>query len=757
MICLENTVHNHRVYTIKQPSRKSQLDGLRQLTNLRMCGMKVVRVAFIAMKMSPGAVPRNIVLCLGVLSCILSQVQTQEIRLVGGSTQYEGRVEVRFNNQWGTVCIDDFENIEAVVICRQLQFSGGVAVTDGRFGPGTGQIWLDNLACDGTEETLSQCQANNLGVHNCDHTNDAGVRCDNPSAVTPAPTTTRAPPTAQPSNCSTNSNSNIRIIGPSDKTGVGFVEVKYNNTWGSVCDDHWDILDARVVCGALCFNQSLALAGASQAIDYVKSNVSSNFFLDDVACDGTETDLFSCGHSGVGVHNCLSGEYASVTCVPINHTGAEAPQPLLSCIDEKFTASFSRDYDPYLEHRHLTIYTPSDPCNVQYQNNSAYIIMKIPFTDCGSILTTNQTHIFYTNTIHYNFTTRLGSITRKNSYLVEVQCAFPRNQSNDNGGYSPVTQLVTQSAPGKFSVGMTIYGDDNFNEPLTVNPELTLNQPLSVSLALNASLPRLKLVMKTCFATPSGSWTDQVNHFLFENSCPNDTTVALVPWNDTVAGFRFRVFRFIGFGNVYLHCTSTVCEVDEKNEICDRSCGGTTPTPATGRRRRSARQSQRRKRSNEDHTMFYVTSSKMTVKNVKEESVIERFTQEVSSTTRTVYTTPTPTRGSPVSTSVPTTKQSSSSVKVQITSDIPTTAEGQVKVTPTTDGSPLTKGPATTNPDLGGQGGQEPLEKLDEASLTDGVLSEELQDLSPSSASHMMVSLVLVVSTVALMTRNWIV
>ncbi|XP_069121040.1 uncharacterized protein [Argopecten irradians] len=684
------------------------------------------------------------------------QVHAQQIRLVGGSTPYEGRVEVFYNNTWGTVCSDFFEDIEAVVICRQLQYTGGTAVTDGSFGPGSGPIWLDNLACDGTEQTLSQCQANNLGVHDCDHNSDAGVICDNPSAVTPGPTTTRAPPTAQPSNCSSNTDPNIRIIGPTGMTGVGFVEVRNNNVWGSVCDDHWDILNARVVCGALCFNQSLALAGASQSIDYVKDNVSSNFLLDDVNCDGTESDLFACSHRGIGVHNCQSGEYASVTCVPINHTGAEAPQPLLSCIDEKFTASFSRDYDPFLEHRHLTIYRlTNDPCNVQYENNSAYIIMKIPFAECGSNLTTNESHILYTNTIHYNFTTRLGSITRKNSYLVEVQCAFPRNQSNDNGGYNPVTQLVTQSAPGTFSVGMTLYGDDNFQDPLTVNPELTLNQPLSVSLGLNTSLPQLKLVMRTCFATPSGSWTDQVNHFLFENSCPNDTTVALVPWNDTAAGFRFRVFRFIGFENVYLHCTSTVCNVDEKNEICDRSCGGPTPTPATGRRRRSAK---RRKRSNDDHTLLYVTSSKMTVKNVKEGPVIERFTQ-VSSTTTAVYTTPKPPIVTRVPTTVPstrqpipTTKQPLSSVKVQVTSDLLTTAQGQVKVTLAPEDS--TKTATTIKPDLSGEGVQEPQENLDEASLTDGVMSEELQNIiSPSSASQVMVSMVLTLFTAALVAR----
>jgi len=42
---------------------------------------------------------------------------------------------------------------------------------------GTGQIWLDDVACTGTESRLIQCGNRGLGVHNCAHSDDAGVRC----------------------------------------------------------------------------------------------------------------------------------------------------------------------------------------------------------------------------------------------------------------------------------------------------------------------------------------------------------------------------------------------------------------------------------------------------------------------------------------------------------------------------------------------------------------------------------------------------
>jgi hypothetical protein len=90
----------------------------------------------------------------------------------------EGRVEVRYHGIWGTVCDDDFTVPAATVICRSLGFGGPAqAKKDGFFGPGEGQIWLDQLHCTGNETGIVECLHSYWGDHNCQHSEDAAVIC----------------------------------------------------------------------------------------------------------------------------------------------------------------------------------------------------------------------------------------------------------------------------------------------------------------------------------------------------------------------------------------------------------------------------------------------------------------------------------------------------------------------------------------------------------------------------------------------------
>ena len=55
------------------------------------------------------------------IACIAA-CSNGEIRLVGGVSDLEGRVEVCFNTTWGTVCDDSWDNDDASVVCAQLGY-----------------------------------------------------------------------------------------------------------------------------------------------------------------------------------------------------------------------------------------------------------------------------------------------------------------------------------------------------------------------------------------------------------------------------------------------------------------------------------------------------------------------------------------------------------------------------------------------------------------------------------------------------------
>ena len=55
--------------------------------------------------------------------------------------------------------------------------SGATAIPFAFFGQGSGSIWLDNVECTGNEIQLIACSHNAIGSHNCNHLQDASVRC----------------------------------------------------------------------------------------------------------------------------------------------------------------------------------------------------------------------------------------------------------------------------------------------------------------------------------------------------------------------------------------------------------------------------------------------------------------------------------------------------------------------------------------------------------------------------------------------------
>lgn len=96
---------------------------------------------------------------------------------------------------WSGICDDGWDNTNAYVVCKQLNFAtisnallaiavvtitcvaGSVAFTDSLFGNGNGPLVYSNVACSGSETSITQCSKTTYPDFTCSKNKAAGVKC----------------------------------------------------------------------------------------------------------------------------------------------------------------------------------------------------------------------------------------------------------------------------------------------------------------------------------------------------------------------------------------------------------------------------------------------------------------------------------------------------------------------------------------------------------------------------------------------------
>ncbi|KAJ8264205.1 hypothetical protein GJAV_G00146430, partial [Gymnothorax javanicus] len=203
------------------------------------------------------------------------------VRLAGGS-ECMGQVEVYYQGNWSRV-VGIWSSREASVACRQLG-CGSVVQVKRSSPPGSGgsDVCVSGIQCSGEEPHLGNCSAPHK------------LTCGSQEQVTIV--------------CSNSGHRSLRLVGGGGDC-AGRLEVFHRGSWGTVCDDSWDLADAQVVCRQLQCGTALS-APVPSFFGPGKGHV----WLEEVGCVGNETSLWDCPIAEWGRSYCGHKEDVGVVC-----------------------------------------------------------------------------------------------------------------------------------------------------------------------------------------------------------------------------------------------------------------------------------------------------------------------------------------------------------------------------------------------------------------------------------------------------------
>ncbi|KAF4009766.1 hypothetical protein G4228_001173 [Cervus hanglu yarkandensis] len=204
--------------------------------------------------------------------------ETRDLKLVGGGSPCEGRVEMLELGQWGSVCDDTWDLEDAHVVCRQLGCGWAVQALPGlHFAPGQGRIHRDQVNCSGLETYLWDCPGL-PGNGYCGHKEDAGVVCSE--------------------------HQSWRLTGGTDPC-EGQVEVYFRGVWNTVCDSEWYDSEANVLC------QNLGCGTVARVPKGLPHSLSGKMYY---SCKGRESTLSKCFWRFNNSNLCRQSQAARVLC-----------------------------------------------------------------------------------------------------------------------------------------------------------------------------------------------------------------------------------------------------------------------------------------------------------------------------------------------------------------------------------------------------------------------------------------------------------
>ncbi|KAM7381053.1 hypothetical protein PAMA_012067 [Pampus argenteus] len=143
---------------------------------------------------------------------------SDSIRLVNGSSLCSGRLEVKSEQSWSSVCEADFDQQDAEVVCRELGCGAPSVLQGALYGEVEAPMWTKEFQCGGHESTLLDCGRSDSTRSTCSPGKAVGLTCSEP----------------------------VRLVGGASRC-AGTLEVKQGE-WRPVDPTYWTLKEAAVAC-----------------------------------------------------------------------------------------------------------------------------------------------------------------------------------------------------------------------------------------------------------------------------------------------------------------------------------------------------------------------------------------------------------------------------------------------------------------------------------------------------------------------------